>query len=51
VRAGGGRHGVAACAGREQGRGTRGPARGEGRTARPMRNSVISGLFKDFFYI
>jgi hypothetical protein len=25
VRAGGGRHGVAACAGREQGRGTRGP--------------------------
>jgi hypothetical protein len=41
--------GVAARAGRKQGRGTRGLARGEGRTTGPMKNSDISELFKVFY--
>jgi hypothetical protein len=48
-RASDGRHGVAARAGRKQGRGARGPARGEGKTAGPMRNSDILELFKYFY--
>jgi hypothetical protein len=47
--AGDSQHGVAARAGRKQGRGTRGLARGEGRTTGPMKNSDISELFKVFY--